>query len=137
MSPFLCLSLNDPKETNFSKQSAMLQNLNLCTHPLPKYIDYRHIYSDGSKTNDRAAYGISSTVGTKSKRINNDSSIYTAEMEAIKHILQSIMNRTRYGNKFVIFCDSKSVLESIAIQESKNPIMINILDLSLFFVYET
>ena len=96
---------------------------------LPKYIDYRHIYSDGSKTEDRAAYGISSTVGTKSKRINNDSSIYTAEMEAIKHILQSIMNRTRYGNEFVIFSDSKSVLESIAIQETKNPIMINILDL--------
>ena len=43
-------------------------------------------------------------------------------------ILSNITKSARSRNKFVIFCDSKSVLESIANQESKNPIMLEILD---------
>ena len=96
---------------------------------IPKYNNYRHIYTDGSKANNLAAYGISSLAQRRSKRINNDSSIFTAEMEAIKFLLRSIKYKKTFGNKFVIFCDSKSVLECIDIQESKNPIMIEILDL--------
>ena len=34
----------------------------------------------------------------------------------------------RLDRRFVIFCDSKSVLESIANQESKNPLIITLLD---------
>ena len=50
-------------------------------------------------------------------------------MEAIKKALQSIQLSTNSNRKFVIFCDSKSVLDSISIQETKNPIMISILDI--------
>ena len=96
---------------------------------LPYYIDYTHCYTDGSKHNEIAAYGIYSSLGTVSKRISNDSSIFTAEMEAIKKILINIKSSARTKSKFVVFCDSKSVLESIGNQESKNPIMINILDI--------
>ena len=96
---------------------------------LPNYLDYTHCYTDGSKFNEKASFGIHSSLGTVSRRISNDSSIFTAEMEAIKMILTNISKSARPRNKFVIFCDSKSVLESIYIQESKNPIMIEILDL--------
>ena len=50
-------------------------------------------------------------------------------MEAIKKILISVRNNPQIKKKYVIFCDSKSVLESIHFQESKNPIMIDILDI--------
>ena len=97
---------------------------------LPKYKDYNQIYSDGSKSDDSAAYGIySNNLGTRSKRLGNDSSIFTAEMKAIKNILMSIRNNPHLKKKYVIFCDSKSVLDSIHNQESRNPIMIDILDI--------
>ena len=80
---------------------------------LPNYLDYTHCYTDGSKLNEKASFGIFSSLGTVSKRISNDSSIFTAEMEAIKMILINITKSARSRSKFVIFCDSKSVLESI------------------------
>ena len=49
-------------------------------------------------------------------------------MEAIRRAFQFIRISTRRNKKFAIFCDSKSVLESIDDQDSKNPIMIDILD---------
>ena len=61
-------------------------------------------------------------------RINNDASIFTAETLAIRKSLEYI-KRSLYSNrKFVIFCDSKSVLESISGQESKNPQILKLLD---------
>ena len=57
-------------------------------------------------------------------------------MEAIKYILTQIRSSARPSKKIVIFCDSKSVLESIEIQESKNPVMTEILDLLQHLVRE-
>ena len=58
-------------------------------------------------------------------------------MEAIKYALTLIRSSARRpSKKIVIFCDSKSVLESIEIQESKNPVMIEILDLLQHLVRE-
>ena len=78
----------------------------------------------------KAAFGLSSDQRLEFERITNDSSIFTAELAAIRRALQYIqINRiTNKDKQFVIFCDSKSVVESIENQESKNPIMINILD---------
>ena len=104
----------------------------------PKYDDdsYIHVYTDGSKSNEKASYGIYSPWGTVSRRIANYSSIFTAEMEAIKYVLTQIRSSARSSKKIVIFSDSKSVLESIEIQESKNPIMIEILDLLQLMILE-
>ena len=55
-------------------------------------------------------------------------SIFTAEICAIKEALDYIETLPDIHRKFVIFCDSKSVLESIDSQETKNPLMVDILD---------
>ena len=57
---------------------------------LPDYKDYFHVYTDGSKKDRKAAFGVYCEYGSKSNRISNDSSIFTAEIEAIKSTLQYI-----------------------------------------------
>ena len=95
---------------------------------LPDYQDYLHIYTDGSKREHLAAYGVHCRYGNLSNRLTDDSSIFTAEVEAMKSALRYIRISPRLNKKFVIFCDSKSVLQSIHGQESKNPIINDILD---------
>ena len=103
---------------------------------LPDYKDYFQIYTDGSKQDEKAAFGVYlKPYGSLANSITHDSSIFTAELEGIKRAFQFIGDSQKsagknqqHGKKFVIFCDSKSVLESIENQSSKNPIMIDILD---------
>ena len=97
---------------------------------LPAYKDYFKIYTDGSKQEDKAAFGVYSESCSISKRLGDDSSIFTAEIEAILRALKYIdySPPLQDKNKFVIFCDSKSVLESIYNQTSKNTLIIATLD---------
>ena len=94
---------------------------------LSEYEGYNLYYTDGSKLNELAAFGLYSRFRNISNRITDDSSIFTAEAEAIRKTLQMIQHSTQ-SMKNVIFCDSKSVLETISNQETRNPIMISILD---------
>ena len=73
-------------------------------------------------------FGVHCEYGNLSNRITNESSIFTAELEAIKSALNWVSISPRSKKKYVIFSDSKSVLESIYSQESKNPIMLEVLD---------
>ena len=99
-----------------------------------RFSDYIHYYTDGSKKDEISSYGgysdqldISSevsdkreTLGSFSRRICNNSSIFTAEAEGIKHALRHIRASPSLNGKFVVFSDSKSVLESLQSQNSKN-----------------
>ena len=82
-----------------------------------------HFYTDGSKKEDQASYGVVSEFGVSSARILDGSSIFTAEFEAIKRALKHIAISPRQKGWFVIFSDSKSVLESIQEQDSRNPLV--------------
>ena len=95
---------------------------------LPDYNGYVHIYTDGSKNERKASFAVYCEYGYKFDRIRNDSSIFTAELEAIISALRYIEIPRNKDKKFVIFSDSKSVLESIENQVSKNPLMNNVLD---------
>ena len=46
---------------------------------ITEYEDYLHIYTDGSKQDDLAAYGVHCQYGNLSNRIADTSSIFTAE----------------------------------------------------------
>ena len=96
---------------------------------LPEYQDYLHVYTDGSKQDSLASFGVHCEYGNLSNRLTDDSSIFTAEIEAINQSLRYIKMSPRLNKKFVIFCDSKSVLESIENQDSSNPHMIKVLDI--------
>ena len=129
--------LSNPVEVNFdlsihdkSSTNPELFKSKFLSDILPQYRGFHTFYTDGSKHENKAGYGISSSFGSLSQRISNDSSIYTAEVEAIRRALKHIDDAVLGpNNKYVVFCDSKSVLESIYNQETRNPLVLKALDI--------
>ena len=116
------LSTYDKKST----PPALFKSLFL-SEVLPEYKDYVHIYTDGSKQDEKAAcsYSVNGRC-MYSLRLSNDSSIFTAEIEAINRAIRFI--KAKDFKQVVIFCDSKSVLQCIDHQETRNPRMLDLLD---------
>jgi len=80
------------------------------------YDTYTHIYTDGSKKDDTvsAAFTIPKMNINKKLKLCNNSSIYAAEMTAIKEAISWILeNDNRSNTKYAIFSDSLSVLTSL------------------------
>ena len=63
--------------------------------------------------------------GTRSYRLRDGCSIFTAEVEAIDKALRYV--KASSVERFVIFSDSMSVLQAIESQESKNPLVNRVL----------
>ena len=90
-----------------------------------KYLDFCHIYTDGSKVETKVASAYVCPCGTRGYRLRDCCSIFTAEVEAINKALTYVKVSTR--NSFVIFSDSMFVLQAIESQESKNPLVNRVL----------
>ena len=90
-----------------------------------KYLDFCHIYTDGSKVETKVASAYVCPYGTRGYRLRDGCSIFTAEVEAINKALAYVKVSTR--KSFVIFSDSMSVLQAIESQESKNPLVNRVL----------
>ena len=90
-----------------------------------KYLDFCHIYTDGSKVETKVASAYVCPYGTRGYRLRDGCSIFTAEVEAINKALTYVKVSTRQS--FVIFSDSMSVLQAIESQESKNPLVNRVL----------
>ena len=90
-----------------------------------KYLDFCHIYTDGSKVETKVASAYVCPYGTRGYRLRNGCSVFTAEVEAITKALTYVKVSTRQS--FVIFSDSMSVLQAIESQESKNPLVNRVL----------
>ena len=88
----VCFSLLDypKKENNPAFLQAKFREL------LPSYDGYHHIYTDGSKEEEVASYGLWCDAKEEgySARIRNGSSIFTAELEGIKFALRYIRTST-------------------------------------------
>ena len=127
---FFKLSIHEKSTTN----PALFQT-EFLSKILPEYDGYVRVYTDGSKRDERAGFGIWYSAGSNmrpfsgmiSRRVADDSSIFTAEIAAIYRTMK-LIKESNYHKNFVIFCDSKSVLECVETQESKNPHMISLLD---------
>ena len=72
-----------------------------------KYLDFCHIYTDGSKVETKVAYVYVCPYRTRGYRLRNGCSIFTAEVEAINKALTYVKVST--WKSFVIFSDSMSV----------------------------
>ena len=83
-------------------------------------MDYKHIYTDGSKDDMKVGCAVVSDDFSETMRIPDGSSIFTAEAKAIDLALDHIAN-CETSNKFVIFSDSLSVLKSLDHTSSKIP----------------
>ena len=79
---------------------------------LESYSDFTHIYTDGSKDANKTALAVVYPSFIHSKRLPDKSSIFTAELEALVSALRYV-KMTNTDNRFVIFSDSKSVLQAI------------------------
>ena len=90
-----------------------------------KYLDFCHIYTDGSKVERKVASAYVCPYGTMSYRLRDGCSIFTAEVEAIDKALKYV--KVSSVERFVIFSDSMSVLQAIESQESKNPLVNRVL----------
>ena len=90
-----------------------------------KYSDFCHIYTDGSKVEITVASAYVCPYGTRSYRLRDGCSIFTAEVEAIDKALKYVKVSSVEG--FLIFSDSMSVLQAIESQERKNPLVNRVL----------
>ena len=84
------------------------------------YMDYKHIYTDGSKDVMKVGCAVVSDDFSETMRVPDGFSIFTAEAKAINLALDLIAD-CETSNKFVIFSDSLSVLKSLDHTSSKNP----------------
>jgi len=90
---------------------------------MSKYNSYTHVYTDGSKENSlaAAAYTVPSLEIDTKLRLCDNSSVYTAEMTAIKEVFAWIVDNENQDLKhFAIFSDSLSVLTSLKKSFSKS-----------------
>ena len=83
-------------------------------------MDYKRIYTDGSKNDMKVGCAVVSDDFSVTMRIPDGSSIFIAEAKAIDLALDLIAN-FETSNKFIIFSDSLSVLKSLDHTSSKNP----------------
>ena len=90
-----------------------------------KYLNFCHIYTDGSKVERKVASAYVCPYGTRSYRLRDGCSIFTAEVEAIDKALKYV--KVSSVERFVIFSDSMSVLQAIESQESNNPLVNRVL----------
>ena len=90
-----------------------------------KYLDFCHIYTDGSKVETKVASAYVCPYGKIGYRLRDGCSILTAEVEAINKAVTYVKVSTR--KSFVIFSDSMSVLQAIESHESKNPLVNRVL----------
>ena len=73
-----------------------------------KYLIFCHIYTDGSKVERKVASAYVCPYGTRSYRLRDGCSIFTAEVETIDKALKYV--KVSSVERFVIFSDSMSVL---------------------------
>ena len=113
--PRIDLSLHSEKKSE-SNPHLLKQNF----HDLQSYYsDHEHIYTDGSKDEEKVGCAAAKYDDCKKMRIPDGSSVFTAEAKAIDLALDFVNNCT-YTDKFVIFSDSLSVLQALNHTSSKN-----------------
>ena len=83
------------------------------------YSDHEHIYTDGSKNEEKVGCAAAKYDDCKKMCILDGSSVFTAKAKAIDLALD-IVNNCTYTDKFVIFSDILSVLQALNHTSSRN-----------------
>ena len=89
--------------------------------------EHECIYTDGSKQDNKVGYAYVTSLFTIATRISDGSSIFTAEALAVLKSLEYIQLST--FQKFIIFSDSLSLIQSIESENIKNSIVVSIFKL--------
>ena len=83
------------------------------------------VFTDGSKSNAGVGYGVASNDFSRRGALPSVASNFTAELYGILTALEQIA--TLDDESFTIFCDSKSVLQSLEGFDVKHPVVLKIL----------
>jgi ribonuclease HI len=83
------------------------------------YGEYESIYTDGSREDDRVAAAAVTKDVIYTNRLSNYSSIYTAEARAIEMAIDHAIKSNK--EHFIVYSDSKSVLQGILQTKPRNP----------------
>ena len=85
------------------------------------YISHTHIYTDGSKKDEKVGSAATWAFGTLPTRLPDNSSIFSAEAVALIDALKIIQNSRR--KKFIIFTDSLSCMQAIENEDISNTLI--------------
>ena len=114
--PIIKLDLTKPSKTK--------------THPITfpenNFPDHHHIYTDGSKQEIKVGCAAVFQNQELLKRLPDESSVYSAEVIAIDLAMNIIANHK--SSKFIIYSDSKSVLQTLQSKNSSTPLITRLLD---------
>ena len=91
-----------------------------------EYRNHSALYTDGSKTDNFVGAGVVMGDASNKININPTSTVFTAELIAIKAALDTIAQHQ--NNCFIIYSDSLSALEAIKNKVLDNPIVVDILE---------
>ena len=91
-----------------------------------KYENYKHIYTDGSKVEDKVAAAAVTDSEIHMSRLADRSSIFTAEARAIELALD-LIKKSKMKN-YIVFSDSLSCLKSLLQASPTNPRVVRVLE---------
>ena len=89
------------------------------------YKDHTHLYTDGSKKEEKVGGAFTWEFGKLQTRIPDGSSTFSAEAVALIDALKAV--RDSMLRKFIIFTDSLSCLQSIENEDLSNPLILKFL----------
>ena len=85
------------------------------------YRNHTHIYTDGSKKDDKVGSAATWAFGTLKTRLPDTCSIFSAETVALIDALKIIDKSSR--RKFIIFVDSLSCLQAVENEDLSNALI--------------
>ena len=95
--------------------------LGSCLELKSQYPDHVAVYTDGSTDGDNVGCASVSDFHTSKARLRDNSSIFSAEVQAIYLALNFIASNN--NRNFIIFSDSLSVLQSLQNRNLSNPLV--------------
>ena len=109
-----------------NKREALPQQLRaaLKEHVQEQHEEVVAVYTDGSKMENRVGRAAVRGQQVVLRKLNGQSSIFTAELQAMLDAL-SLIRQERHNN-FVVYCDSKSVLQAVQRVDSTHVIVAQI-----------
>ena len=111
--------------SGFKKEMTDAEAHSIFMEHVADHSDSNFVFTDGSKSNAGVGFGVFSNDFNRRGALPLTASIFTAELYGILSAVEKIASMDE--GDFVIFCDSKSVLQALSSFNSTNPLVLSIL----------
>ena len=122
-----CIDFKPPKK---SENNSLLMKQLFYQHIYEKHRNTNHVYTDGSKIDDRVGCAVVYRDSVYTKKLAKHTGIYNAELAAVLKAVK-LAEEDVQSAETVIFTDSQSVKQSIEDRNSLHPLIAKILRLVL------